>query len=647
MPISNPTLDDGTFETLLDYARKKISVYSKNWTNYNESDPGITFLELFCWLADNQIYSLNRISKKNYLKFLKLLGQTPRKSYPAKLNVSFTCNKEIQIQKNTQLHSSAHDITFETENPLSIIPVNIQKVLTSSFLELHDESKLLEKKFIYGFGKVPKIGHAFLLGLSGKYAKKATLDIDIQLEHDDNDLDEYFVDECWKDNKFHPSCKIQWKYLKSVGDDVTPNDFETLEIISDTTFSLTKSGIVSLSIPFDKMSKTDLDSSGQVLSWISCTLSDGQYEIPPKIKSIKLNSVSAIQGCTITEFLGTSTGLADQSFALSKNPLITVINTEIKEPKTKVQSFASYMWIQVDDFDASGPDDKHYTVDIDTGAINFGNGINGDIPHSESQIISTYRYGSIQNDLDVENLQLTVSDEKKESELDKLDYSLSYGGRQAETIEESIQRVRHQLRLASKAVSASDYEYIVKHTPGVKVDRIATIPDPKNNAVTVVVVPYSTLDNPVPSNGFLQNVYEYLNRHRILTTQINVTGPNYIQISVSMDVQIQADVNPSKVHKKIVSVLNEFLCPMSNNNNKGWQFGRPVHRSEIYSVIKNIEGIAYVTKPYLQANGKRDTFRYESGKIWIDKTSIVFPGDHSINTSTFRQSVKNRGSNGK
>ena len=77
MPIPNPSLDDLTFVQLVEEAKKKIPLLTKFWTNYNVSDPGITLLELLAWLTENQIYSLNKIPKRNYLKFLKLLGAKP------------------------------------------------------------------------------------------------------------------------------------------------------------------------------------------------------------------------------------------------------------------------------------------------------------------------------------------------------------------------------------------------------------------------------------------------------------------------------------------------------------------------------------------------------------------------------------------
>ena len=46
---------------LLAEARARVPVHTPEWTNLNESDPGVTMLELFAFLTDNLLYRSNRI----------------------------------------------------------------------------------------------------------------------------------------------------------------------------------------------------------------------------------------------------------------------------------------------------------------------------------------------------------------------------------------------------------------------------------------------------------------------------------------------------------------------------------------------------------------------------------------------------------
>jgi hypothetical protein len=75
-----PRLDDRTFDDLVEEARALIRTYQPEWTNYNPSDPGITLLELFAWLAEMLIYRADQVPDRHRLVFLRLLngpGWTP------------------------------------------------------------------------------------------------------------------------------------------------------------------------------------------------------------------------------------------------------------------------------------------------------------------------------------------------------------------------------------------------------------------------------------------------------------------------------------------------------------------------------------------------------------------------------------------
>lgn len=73
MPLPLPNLDDRTFDDLVEEARASIPVFALEWTNHNESDPGITLIELFAFLTEMLIYRANRVTDANRLAFLKLL----------------------------------------------------------------------------------------------------------------------------------------------------------------------------------------------------------------------------------------------------------------------------------------------------------------------------------------------------------------------------------------------------------------------------------------------------------------------------------------------------------------------------------------------------------------------------------------------
>lgn len=73
MPITLPNLDDRRYADLVEEARSLIPGYAPEWTDHNESDPGITLIELFAYLSEMLVYRLNRVTDDSRYAFLKLL----------------------------------------------------------------------------------------------------------------------------------------------------------------------------------------------------------------------------------------------------------------------------------------------------------------------------------------------------------------------------------------------------------------------------------------------------------------------------------------------------------------------------------------------------------------------------------------------
>ncbi|GAM10172.1 hypothetical protein OR1_02460 [Geobacter sp. OR-1] len=74
MAIPSINLDNRTFDDLVAELRGLIPRHAPDWTNHNASDPGITLLELFCWVGEGLIYRTNRIPESSRRRFLELLG---------------------------------------------------------------------------------------------------------------------------------------------------------------------------------------------------------------------------------------------------------------------------------------------------------------------------------------------------------------------------------------------------------------------------------------------------------------------------------------------------------------------------------------------------------------------------------------------
>src|SRR5437867_10847707 len=127
MPLTIPTLDDRTYQQLLDEALARIPVHTPEWTNFNQSDPGVTLLELFAFLTENLLYRSNQIPERNRRKFLSLLG-IPLQAATSAQGIVTIANEHgpLQITLNAQLEVRAGQIPFRTERGLDVLPIEAQ-----------------------------------------------------------------------------------------------------------------------------------------------------------------------------------------------------------------------------------------------------------------------------------------------------------------------------------------------------------------------------------------------------------------------------------------------------------------------------------------------------------------------------------------
>ena len=286
-------------------------------------------------------------------------------------------------------------------------------------------------------------------------------------------------------------------------------------------------------------------------------------------------------------------------------------------------------WKEVEDFDASGPEDLHYVIDHDKGEITFGDGIHGLIPPKGKANIKARKYrfgGGEKGNIKAGAIDLILDEKLKDLKVtNKLPAS---GGEEKEKLEEAIIRARKDLKKPYRAVTSKDYEYIAKATQGLRVKRAKAIPDKEKGSVTVVIVPESTLDKPEPSKGFLMTVCKHLDKHRLITTEVHVKEPEYVEVSVNAAVKIKRGYESEKVVRdRIENALKQFLHPLKGGpETKGWPFGRSVFKSEICERIDGIEGVDCV-KEIDMIDGK---YRYDGEKIKISECGLVSSGKHTI-----------------
>jgi len=634
MPLPAPNLDDKSFDELVEEARKLISLHASSWTDHNLHDPGITFTELLAWLTEMQLYSLNRITDRHLLKYLALLGVRPAPAKPAKVDAQIS-GPDGTIPAGTKLKPVAESsgVVFEIDEDIDVLPLELKKIISYANYQFADVTDFNESEgnYYYAFGEKPRGQDTLYLGLDSQKEKFDLIDRKFRLgiylfEKDLPPVGQHGEE---KPN-VHPSATVSWEYRSN-------NDrWKVLPTKppEGTITNLSESGHLVFQFPGDIKKGFPSDelpvslNATNPLFWIRCRITQADYEIPPRIDKILLNVVSATQGQKKDEEFESS-GLPYQVFNTAKYPIA---------PRGETVRIGT-KWEAVNDLAASKPDDKHYVIDYDKGEIRFGDGINGAIPPRDAKIKVSYRYGAGEKG-NVGPSTFTVDNVPGATAANPFP---AHGGTEQESVEEAFIRFRKDLRVPYTAVTPEDYEKIAMATPGLRVARAKALACSEDNSVTVVVVPFSFSPKPEPSKGFKDTVCQHLDMHRLITTYVTVTEPDYVEVSVHAAITIKPGYSPENVGNSVKDALNRFLSPIKKaSSDNEWPFGRTVYRSEVYEAIEGVEGVDCVVQMSLV--GGEGKWSYRDGNIEIGNQSTVYTGTHIIEIIE-PQTVCKRGAN--
>jgi predicted phage baseplate assembly protein len=130
MPIASPQLDDLTYDRIVTELIRRIRVYSPEWTDFNDSDPGITLIQLFAYLTEMVGYRLNQVPQKSQVNLLQLLGVTLNPATPASTQLALLLTDPTKLTAYTLAKGASAKAStgspppaFETEQDVPIVPV--------------------------------------------------------------------------------------------------------------------------------------------------------------------------------------------------------------------------------------------------------------------------------------------------------------------------------------------------------------------------------------------------------------------------------------------------------------------------------------------------------------------------------------------
>jgi hypothetical protein len=323
MALLLPKLDDKPFEKIVEEGRSLIPSSAPEWTDHNVHDPGITFLDLFSWLAEIEHYRLERTSVSSYERFFSLMGIAPFGPRPAEVTVAFEFARlpdTVFVKANTRMWVVGNQsLPFATKRDLYLTTARLTKVLTVSGGRetVQTTAEKNEVGHFEAFGRAPEIGDSLVLQFE-TWFKEPQTHLTFTLFEDDLPARAPFAPDA---RGFQPSANVRWEYRTG------PDSWAALDVVEDGTLSFSRSGELIFRRPPEPPSGVPLQ--------LRALLVGGHFEIPPRIVRVLTNSITARQVETIVnEDLDAGLGSADQVVRLKKYPLL--INEAIPEGQFQI-----------------------------------------------------------------------------------------------------------------------------------------------------------------------------------------------------------------------------------------------------------------------------------------------------------------------
>ncbi len=145
MPILSPDLDDLRFDRVVEELKRRIPVYAPEWTDHNDSDPGIALIQLFAYLAEQVGYRLNRIPEKNHIELLKLLGIRLEPAHAAATRLALLLTSPstlvgytLKAGARAKAKKGTPPPVFETDADADVVPAEPVLLVTTKNPRLDD-----------------------------------------------------------------------------------------------------------------------------------------------------------------------------------------------------------------------------------------------------------------------------------------------------------------------------------------------------------------------------------------------------------------------------------------------------------------------------------------------------------------------------
>jgi predicted phage baseplate assembly protein len=380
---------------------------------------------------------------------------------------------------------------------------------------------------------------------------------------------------------------------------------------------------VELALPHQHAERTI---GGQRCFWLRCRVNDltrsgregSTFTHPPEIYGLTAAPVGASIPAShavheLGEPLGESDGTPGQRFQVRNAPVLPLEAGETLEV-LDVETGDWEPWVARDTFAESGPDDRHFVLDLASGQLELGPAVRsgggrwrryGAVPPKGAALrMTAYRHGGGLEG-NVAAGALTVLRAAIPGVASVVNPRPAIGGVDPESLDSARRRAGMELRTRSRAVTAEDFEYLCgEASPRVARARCLE-PREGSSAIRVHIVPRIEppdrelpLDELVPDEALMTRVARYLDERRLIGTRIELLPARFRGVSAVVSLQASLRADPRRVEYEVARALQVYLNPIIggslNGAGTGWGFGRPLNVGELYGVVHATPGVDFV-----------------------------------------------------
>lgn len=685
--LDSINLNDKSFEQIRDEAAAQIPIYSRDWTNYNAADPGITILENLAAFLALQQSEINEVPEKIREKLLGLAGFTIRKGNAANIYMSLKHTTEqlpYVLPAGAKLY--AQDICFEPAGRTCVRDIGITWIRADAVSDDRLQM-LLEPQGVRGglpiLGEEPGGGESISFYM--KDLPDAGMKTAIYFE-----LAQQFLRNHMEAGTQTPFVTVKWELR-------TMDGYSELEVC-DETCGFLQSGYVSFRLK-QRLRKRAVKDEAKDAYVIRLTVVQADYDIVPRFEKVSGLLTHLIQKDTRSEViqmcLPGRREICVRHYLLKDGFLEVYGKQEDSREKAgsdgyrKYQEKVQYRTEYVDSytrriiFDGEAPRDIMFVCRDESVLVHRKLGmlygydeqvipLPGDAkvyprtfsvlvmdkaetenavchlvrPESVTSGEVRYSVNERENTLIIhdcgiyEGAWLWLGDYavyrgeggnilagaellyKQENAGTLLEFASCTGasdGNFEENCQQLQRRFSRDVRTPVTMVTQKDCECIVRNIPGLSIHKTGVRSVPDKNEIHIAIKPNSSEPRPMLSRIYMDEIYRYLERYRMLTTKLVIEQPVYVPVNVTGVIYVK------KHFERCRERIEEMLGKMLDGIHSDVPFGSRIVFYEIYRQLNNMDAVDRIHELSIFPDSLRNA-DMSGMDIVLDFNALYYPG---------------------